>query len=64
MILIIYPEECLIDFIELHVAHTGENMADAVFKSLKEYKLLGKVKSSLPTSFIPDMLSDCGLCDG
>ena len=36
-------EECLIDFIELHGAHTGENMADAIWQSLKSYGLIGKV---------------------
>jgi hypothetical protein len=65
MIPTVYPEECLLDFIELHGAHTGKNMANAVFKSLKEYRLLGKVEiSSSFLSFVPNMCSDCGLCHG
>lgn len=36
-------EECLIDFCELIGAHTGENMANAVWESLDRYGLIGRV---------------------
>ncbi|KAJ7702126.1 hypothetical protein B0H16DRAFT_1347662, partial [Mycena metata] len=37
-------EECLIDFRELVGEHSGENMAAAVWDSLKEFGLLGRVR--------------------
>jgi hypothetical protein len=40
-------EELLIDFCELKGAHTGENMAEAVLKTLKTYGLIGKVNLKL-----------------
>lgn len=36
-------EELLIDFRELIGAHTGENMADAVYETLNLYGLKGRV---------------------
>jgi len=37
------PEELLIDFHELIGEHSGENMADAVYETMKMYNLQGKV---------------------
>ncbi|KAF5317589.1 hypothetical protein D9758_018466 [Tetrapyrgos nigripes] len=36
-------EECLIDFRELEGEHSGENMAEAVWKTLELYGLVGKI---------------------
>ncbi|KAJ7080039.1 hypothetical protein C8R44DRAFT_653919, partial [Mycena epipterygia] len=36
-------EECLIDFRELVGAHSGENMADAVWKTVEKFGLSGRV---------------------
>jgi hypothetical protein len=36
-------EELLIDFRELSGEHTGENMAQAVWETLTEYDLIGRV---------------------
>jgi hypothetical protein len=38
------PEELLIDFQELIGEHSGENMADIVWKTLEDYKLVGRVR--------------------
>ena len=40
-----YTEELLIDFRELIGSHSGENMALAVWDTLKLYGLKGKVRS-------------------
>ncbi|KAL1671187.1 hypothetical protein EV122DRAFT_226994, partial [Schizophyllum commune] len=40
-------EELLIDFQELVGAHSGENMADVVWKTLKTYGLEGKASQQL-----------------
>jgi len=39
------PEELLIDFRELIGEHSGENMAEAVWETLKQYGLIGRVSS-------------------
>jgi hypothetical protein len=36
-------EELLIDFRELTGEHSGENMAEAVWETLKQYDLIGRV---------------------
>jgi len=38
-------EELLIDFRELISEHSGENMAEAVWETLKQYNLIGRVSS-------------------
>jgi hypothetical protein len=38
-------EELLIDFRELIGEHSGENMAEAVWETLKQYGLVGRVSS-------------------
>lgn len=40
------PEELLIDFRELIGEHSGENMAHAVYETIKKYNLQGKVSHS------------------
>ena len=41
----IISEELLIDFWELSGEHSGENMAEAVWETLKQYDLVGRVSS-------------------
>ena len=41
----IISEELLIDFWELSGEHSGENMAEAVWETLKQYDLVGCVSS-------------------
>jgi len=41
--LILLLEELLIDFRELQGEHSGENMAEAVWETLKQYGLIGQV---------------------
>lgn len=38
-----YTEEILLDFSEIIGAHSGENLADVVWTTLKSYGLIGKV---------------------
>ncbi|KAJ6566532.1 hypothetical protein B0H19DRAFT_940572, partial [Mycena capillaripes] len=38
-----FAEECLIDFQELLGAHSGENMADAVWKTVDKFGLRRRV---------------------
>jgi hypothetical protein len=38
-------EEVLIDFHELHGAHSGDNMADALWATLEKYGIERKVRS-------------------
>jgi hypothetical protein len=45
--LITLPEELLIDFVELKGEHSGENMAEAVWRCMEFYGLSGKVKHRL-----------------
>jgi hypothetical protein len=40
-----YLEELLIDFRELLGEHSGDNMAEAVWETLKQYDLVGRVRS-------------------
>lgn len=37
----------LLDFIELPCSHSGENMAEALAKTLREYGIDGKVSKNL-----------------
>jgi hypothetical protein len=41
-------EECLIDFAELTGDHSGESLADAVWKTLDIYGLKGRVRITAP----------------
>jgi hypothetical protein len=43
-VLINLTEECLIDFRELLGAHSGENMADAVWETVEKFGLCGRVR--------------------
>ncbi len=45
--LTIFLEETLIDFCELLGEHSSENMADAVWETLKLFGLIGRVSNSL-----------------
>lgn len=50
--------EVLIDFIELKGPHTGDNMASAFFKSLKDLNILDKVRIPLlPLVSLPEVSS-------
>ena len=44
--MIVISEELLIDFRELSGEHSGENMAEVVWETLKRYDLIGRVSSS------------------
>jgi hypothetical protein len=48
----IFSEECLIDFRELRGEHSGENMANAVWETLENYGIEGRV-SSISGIFAP-----------
>jgi hypothetical protein len=48
-------EELLIDFQELIGEHSGDNMAEVVWKTLDDYKLTGRVRQCL-------IQSDATLC--
>jgi hypothetical protein len=52
------PEELLIDFRELAGEHSGENMAEAVWETMKQYDLIGRV-SSFNLQNIIALSSDC-----
>jgi hypothetical protein len=51
--LLIQPEELLIDFRELIGEHSGENMAEAVWETLKRYGLENRVY------FLPYFIEKC-----
>ena len=46
-LLIFESEELLIDFRELQGAHSGENMAEAVWDVLEIYGLIGRVRKNI-----------------
>lgn len=67
VLLISFTEELLIDFRELVGEHSGENMAEAVWETLTQYGLIGRV-NLIFSPFVavnPDMFQeDYCICYG
>jgi hypothetical protein len=51
------PEELLIDFCEVIGEHSGENMAHAIYDTMKMYNLRGKVNHLFLVIYLGDELN-------
>ena len=58
-----FIEELLIDFRELVGEHSGENMAEVVWETLRQYGLVGRVSLFPPSSTSDAVNTECFVID-